>query len=177
MGPSNSVMSPRNMRAQAAFEYLMTYGWVIIIVTIAVLLIYSYVIAPNILPPSVCYFVSGVKCNDVNGVINSTSSLGSIVVSISNLNRYAVAYPHMFANVNGTNTTPSSCSSAFLKPGNTTLCTVNLYVPVSNGTSLAGKLYISVRDCGLLVSFNDTPAGCAAAPEAVFSGDFSLRYG
>jgi len=52
-------------RAQAAMEFLMTYGWAILVVLIVIsALAYSGVLDPSALLPDKCVFASGVICEN-----------------------------------------------------------------------------------------------------------------
>jgi len=55
----------RNRRAQAALEFLMTYGWAILVVLIVIgALAYFGVLNPNILVPEKCTLQTGMSCKD-----------------------------------------------------------------------------------------------------------------
>ena len=52
-------------RAQAAMEFLMTYGWAILVVLVVIsALAYSGVLDPSALLPEKCVFASGIICDD-----------------------------------------------------------------------------------------------------------------
>ncbi len=55
----------RNKKAQAALEFLMTYGWAILVVLIVIgALAYFGVLNPNMLVPEKCTLQTGVACKD-----------------------------------------------------------------------------------------------------------------
>ncbi|HLD02789.1 MAG TPA: hypothetical protein VJC07_03770 [Candidatus Nanoarchaeia archaeon] len=61
-----------NKKAQAALEFLMTYGWAILVVLIAIgALAYFGVLNPGRFLPSTCVLFPGVSCNDFK--VNTTS--------------------------------------------------------------------------------------------------------
>jgi len=58
----------RNKRAQAAMEFLMTYGWAILVVLAAIAaLAYFGVLSPDRFLPEKCTLPSGVACLDFTG--------------------------------------------------------------------------------------------------------------
>jgi hypothetical protein len=69
----------RNKRAQAAMEFLMTYGWAILVVLAAIAaLAYFGVLSPDRFLPEKCTLPSGVACLDFTG------SASSVVLVIQN---------------------------------------------------------------------------------------------
>lgn len=69
-----------NKRAQAAMEFLMTYGWAILVVLAAIAaLAYFGVLSPDRFLPEKCTLPSGVACLDFTG----TSSEVNLVIQNS----------------------------------------------------------------------------------------------
>jgi len=53
----------RQLRGQSAMEYLMTYGWaILVIITVIAVLFYIGVLNPKNLTPTSCTFPSGMSC-------------------------------------------------------------------------------------------------------------------
>ncbi|MEM3827339.1 MAG: hypothetical protein QXR58_01940, partial [Candidatus Micrarchaeaceae archaeon] len=50
---------------QSAMEYLITYGWAVLLIAIIASLLYLYLAVPHIIVSSTCSFVSGAYCNDL----------------------------------------------------------------------------------------------------------------
>jgi hypothetical protein len=70
----------RNKRAQAAMEFLMTYGWAILVVLAAIgALAYFGVLSPDRFLPEKCTLPSGVACLDFTG----TSTVVTLVIQNS----------------------------------------------------------------------------------------------
>ena len=75
-------------RAQAAMEFLMTYGWAILVVLIAIgALAYFGVLNPSRFLPNKCTFSAGVSCGDFllseagnDLVLRLTNNLGETVI-------------------------------------------------------------------------------------------------
>ncbi len=54
-------------KAQVAMEFLMTYGWAILVVLAAIVaLSYSGVLSPDMFVPNKCFLPSGITCLDFN---------------------------------------------------------------------------------------------------------------
>ena len=86
----------KNMKSQAALEFLMTYGWAILVVLVAVgALAYFGVLSPDRYLPSKCTLQAGIACLDFKvqgaggaggvGVVTAriTNSLGYNIDTIS----------------------------------------------------------------------------------------------
>ena len=106
----------RRMRTQAAIEYLTTYGWALLIIAIAAILLYIYVLAPSASAPNTCMFNTGeAYCRDA---IFSSNSVGStVVLIISNQQQYPVASPVFLINVQGTGNVTGTCSPGYVLSG------------------------------------------------------------
>lgn len=64
----------RNRKAQAAMEFLMTYGWAILVVLAAVgALAYFGVLSPDRFLPEKCTLPSGVACLDFTGTASTVT--------------------------------------------------------------------------------------------------------
>ncbi|MEM3030256.1 MAG: hypothetical protein QXH27_00835 [Candidatus Micrarchaeia archaeon] len=65
------------MKAQAAMEYLMSYGWAIVIIVVALaVLVYLGVFSAGGKTPDICSFPPGIQCRsfrlEVDGSLNTT---------------------------------------------------------------------------------------------------------
>ena len=83
-------MKQLNRKAQAATEFIMTYGWAILVVLIAIgALAYFGVLSPAKLLPDKCTATAGFQCTDftfstsLGGRIKLTNGLGSTVNVLS----------------------------------------------------------------------------------------------
>src|SRR3989338_11499823 len=60
-------LEKRKNKSQAAMEFLMSYGWAILIVVVAVVaLSYSGILSPEQFVPSKCILEPGIACSDFN---------------------------------------------------------------------------------------------------------------
>jgi len=68
----------RNKRGQAAMEFLMTYGWAILVVLVAIgALAYFGVLNPGRFLPSSCTITPGISCEDF--VVQEVSASNNII--------------------------------------------------------------------------------------------------
>jgi len=73
-------------KAQAAMEFLMTYGWAILVVLLAIAaLAYFGVLNPGKYLPSSCTLGAGLSCNDFKVVgIDPVTGFGEVTLVITN---------------------------------------------------------------------------------------------
>ena len=84
-----------NKRAQSAMEYLMTYGWAILVVLIALgALFYLGVFSPT--TPATCTTTAPITCTDVQALADGTVTvvLGSVGTSSAVLNDITLVSPN-----------------------------------------------------------------------------------
>ena len=162
-------------RGQSAMEYLITYGWAILLVAIIVSLLYLYVVVPHIIVPSSCSFVSGAYCNDIVLGSNAITHATKIGLFLTNTQPYPIANPVLYANINGANTTQYLCKPSFIFPGGTIICIANITQTTTLGQFLAGTLYLKALYCG----FSAKPASSlnctTTAPTEIYTGKFNAH--
>ena len=74
-------MSITFKKSQAAMEFLMTYGWAILVVLVAIgALAYFGVLSPDRFLPSKCQLPAGISCSDFK--IDAAAVLGAGEISI-----------------------------------------------------------------------------------------------
>lgn len=67
-------------KAQAAVEYLMTYGWALLIILVAIAaLSYFGVFSPGKLLPPQCYITPSIQCNDFRAAKGATQTLDLVL--------------------------------------------------------------------------------------------------
>src|SRR5574337_881936 len=123
--------SRRGNKAQSAMEYLVTYGWAILIIAIVVSLLYLYVIVPSTVVPSSCSFVSGAYCNNIIVGTNLQTHVTKLAVFLTNTQQYPLANPALVVRTGSINSTPYACSPTFVLAGGSVVCTVTLPVQTS----------------------------------------------
>ncbi len=154
-------------RGQAAIEYLITYGWAILIIVAALGMLYFYVGVPMSIQPNTCDFVVGVSCSNYNvAMVSGSKSTANVSLMMENPQYYPIKDPVMTVSISGKNYT-AACSPAFVNPGATFVCASNI---LDNfGSHLKANVYISEYNCGLSKygEFNGT---CADPPMQIYKG-------
>ena len=89
-----------NRKGQAAMEFLMTYGWAILVVLVAIgALAYFGVLSPQKFLPSSCQFQSGLGCDSFKAATNGVrvvlrnglgEDLTSVTIGVTNCGATAV---------------------------------------------------------------------------------------
>ena len=75
----------KSIRGQAAMEFLMTYGWAILVVLIAIgALAYFGVLNPNPFLPDRCNLPSGYNCKDFKVINRAGAGLDEIYITLEN---------------------------------------------------------------------------------------------
>jgi len=135
----NEVKKVNNMRkkGQAAMEFLMTYGWAILVVIAAIAaLAYFGVLDPARLLPERCQFPAGMDCID-KGAIDSVGD--TITIALRNNIGFGVTIQD--AVIAGTGQTCDLSPSVDIGAG---------YIPIANNTVLNNAVYrVRFDTCGM----------------------------
>ena len=135
----------RAFRIQPAIEYLITYGWALLIITLVVVLLYAFVLMPSTSAPMVCMFNSGVSCNDA--ILGSGNTGSSAVMLISNSQPYPIANPLFIINTQGQGNITGTCSPNFVLPGGSMICNASISNPYGQGLYVKSYVYIKANIC------------------------------
>ena len=156
-------------RAQSAIDFLVTYGWALLIVAVVLALLYSYTSLPANIVPGSCNFYSSISCTDI---VFSTNSLTLYLI---NSQTFPISGPALYASINGHNTVTASCVPDFVLPGGLIACAISpLPVSMPFGTLAGGSLYLTGAYCGLATNYVLT-GNCVTAPTITYSGSFSAH--
>ncbi len=146
----------RNNKAQAALEFLMTYGWAILVVLVSIgALAYFGVLSPEKFLPAKCTLQSGITCLDHKATGSGTSvgitvflqnSLGQDIDTVSVKAGGCGNYP-------GTVGSTSTGGSTLANGGQT-----NVFIPCSfavGASKYSGQLNVSYRIIETTISHNN----------------------
>ncbi|MDE1857212.1 MAG: Ig-like domain-containing protein [Candidatus Micrarchaeota archaeon] len=158
-------------RMQSALEYLVSYSWALVIIIVVAVILYSYLSYPKQSTGNFCNFVQGAYCSDVILQSDPATAQVSMAMYMNNAQQYPVANPQVIINVNGTNSTPTSCTPKFVLSGSIMICTMNVPVTLASGSFLSGSAFLVEQNCGLTTNPYNS-ALCASAPKERFSGNF-----
>ncbi|MGC8670035.1 MAG: InlB B-repeat-containing protein [Candidatus Micrarchaeia archaeon] len=162
------------IRAQSGLEYLLTYGWALLIISIVVVLLYLYVMVPSHIIQSYCNFVDGAYCNDMIVGTNLSSHATEVAVFLSNIQKYPIVNPKLNIKIDNVSTGAYNCSPNFVLPGGSIICAVPLSIKTDLGTLVTGSMYLNALYCGLSKNYSINH-NCSSAPEQVYSGYFNAH--
>ena len=134
-------------RSQAALEFLMTYGWAILIVLIAIgALAYCGVLNPVRFMPRMCTFVPGISCDDF---VVRADGTGALVLR----NGFAKALTSVSLTMQSQ---PASCTSqsAYWVPGDLMVCSFT-NLDTGNGESFSDVVMLNYSFFGSILQHSD----------------------
>ena len=140
-----------NRKSQAALEFIMTYGWAILVVLVAIgALAYFGVLNPDRFLPSKCTFQAGIACLDHKAtitslIINIQNSLGRdmTISRLTALQCTEIAAPNQSAILNGQTGTYTFCCGATCVPAS---------LGNADSTKYSGQVNISYTLAGTTIS-------------------------
>jgi len=159
-------------KAQSAMEYLITYGWAILIIAIAATLLFFYVSAPRVLPPSTCSFVTGAYCNSMVFGTNSVTHNTIVAFFITNTKSVPIEDPTLVININKANSTSYVCSPKYVSPGGSIICQTSYLPGITStyGQLYLGSIYLSAQTCA-----GTYPNLCSSTVGQTFSGTYNAH--
>ena len=161
----------RKKYEQVSMEYVLTYGFGIVIIAIALVALYFFVLAPSSIPPNQCAFSSGIKCNDIVIGSNTVETYATIVASLSNSEEYSIEYPVLSVNSSSTGVQSGMCFPSYVRPGGVMICTISIKQILRQGTAIEGNMNISATVCTYVTG----GSGCRGQLRQTFTGTFSTR--
>ena len=134
-------------RSQAAMEFLMTYGWAILVVLVAIgALAYFGVLSPDRFLPSKCTLPSGIAC------VDHKATADNVQVRLQNGLGYDMSAITVTASACGSSSIPST-----LNNGDAATFTMTC-LPALTGAKYTGSLSVAytLSDTGLTHTKNGT---------------------
>ena len=129
-------------KSQAAMEFLMTYGWAILVVLVAIgALAYFGVLSPDKFLPSRCTLPAGIACTDFKVVAGATGTTGTVDIVLRNGLGFDIDTVNVaVSGCTTADTTPASILNGEDEPYQATVCTV------TSGGKFSGALNVSYRN-------------------------------
>ena len=164
------MLKDRNGKLQSAMEYLLTYGWAILILVVIVYLMYYLVILPATITSSHCSVTFGAFCQDI--IMGSNAIYSNMVILFTNTQQYALQAPNIsltsptFGEVTGT------CQPHFVLPGGSIICIMNILKAVRPSSLVSGRLSLNASLC---TNQNPTPDACLPSPPQTYTGYFNAH--
>ncbi len=174
-------MQGKEKLAQSSMEYLVTYGFALIIIAVAAGLLYYFLYIPRTSVPNTCTFNQVVYCDDLSAALfGSATGSGVLYFEATNQGSSALANGIFTLNINGANYTGGTCVgplqlsiSTYTPPGGSMYCGIvlpsnsNLY----QGEFVSGTVYLTVKNCGLSANYLVSSA-CAGGQQTLL-GSYS----
>ena len=101
--------------AQSAVEFLVTYGWAILVIAIIISFLYFFVLAPPNVVPTQCTTSGQLNCQDI--VFGANELLSKTVLFLTNAQLYPIQNPSVSINVSGVGVGSGSCTPNYVLPG------------------------------------------------------------
>lgn len=163
----------RRIRGQSAIEYMVTYGWALLIIAIAFAMLLAFVTLPSRATPNECSFTSTVTCVDF--ILGSSSGrTTTMTINMTNSQQYPLLDPELVVEVNGKNSSLTTCTPTYVQPQKEIYCSVTLPINTSQGTLLSGNLYLNITNCALSSNYisSGLQTDCTGAAEQTIIGHY-----
>ena len=160
-----------NMKGQATIEFMSTYGFMFLILGIAIVAIFVLTTYTNSIQDTTCNTFSNVVCNYVEYYPNTTYGYGVLELAIENGQSTPINITQITSNLTNTNGV-GSCSPSFLYPAQESLCKI-IFSNSNIGSQVNSGVYnISLGYCNSgVMGLNQT--GCIYN-NSIYGGSFSV---
>lgn len=158
--------------AQSSIEYIVIYGWALIILAIVVAILFYSLGIPKTVTPNTCTFSSSLLCSDIVIGANQVTGLTLMTFQIENEQLYPIANPMAVVNINGANTSAVPCSPSLVPAGGAAICSTQTALHSSLGQFVSGGIYVVAGYCGLVADYGVTHV-CSNPPTQTYGGSFS----
>ncbi len=157
------------MKAQAAIDFLTTYGFAILIIAIVLSLILYYMSGVQSSIPSTCTISFGAYCNELLAGTTPSGASG-IAFVFTNEQKYPIANPSIEVNASGYGLSgTASCNTDYVLPGGIIICTFESTQSFRAGSGISGSMILSYVLCP-----NGNAETCTS-PEQEYKGTFNTE--
>jgi hypothetical protein len=160
----------KNKKLQSAIEYLLTYGWAILILVVIVYLMYYLVILPATITSSHCSMTFGVYCQDI--IMGSNAVYSNMVILFTNTQQYALQAPNLSITSPTFGKANSTCEPNFVLPGGSIICIMRIPESIRPASLVSGRLSLNASIC---TNQNPTPNSCLPSPPQTYTGYFNAH--
>ncbi len=166
----DAIRKKPKAKVQAAFEFITSYGWAILILAVILILLYYFIGVPNSAAPNQCSFSFGANCRGL--IVTSYNSLTSLTFVITNSQQSPLLNPTMKVATDSYGNASASCEPAniLVPSGSYVVCKLDLASYVQPGTPLTGTMYLNSTICP-----NGVIANCQPEQVQVYKGTFISR--
>lgn len=164
-----------NKKLQSALELLSTYGFMLSLVAIILLILFSISNPISSVVPNQCN-AYGISCQRIIYAANSVSNTANIILYLNNSESSPESINAANVIING-KAFPGPCLNysrrgTFLQPGKGGTCTVTISPSISIGKRVAGQFNVSAQICNSAVS-SFSESTCSYLP-ITYTGTFVL---
>ncbi len=162
------------MFGQSAIDFLTTYGFVFLIIAIAISVLYIYVTFPKTIVPAQCTFYGGFTC--IDSLYSSLPGGKAQLIVYATDTQPGIINTTSFNAIVGTATSSEGyCLPRYASNGQTMLCVANFTsAAVSMASLYTGTFNISANYCASAVS-NLTSTACPATSNFLFGGSIRIQ--
>lgn len=160
------------VRLQSAIEFLTTYAFAILIITVVISIIITLAYIPRNSIPQSCDFYGGLTCTDVAYFNLSHAGGSSLVISAIDAEPGIMNVSSFNAVVDYRKSFKGSCYPNPVSQGDIIYCTANFTEGTSTGITYSGTFNISAQYCTPGPEEIATANCSALAPASLFSGTF-----
>lgn len=162
-------MTHKIQKAQAAMEFITTYGWAILIIMVVLGFIYYLLSSQSNITPTICNINSNFKCTEV--LIESNSLSSYLLFFLNNNQQYPLMGTTITANISSIGILTAKCLPTFVLPGGDLICSTTTSQTFSNSLSLGGKININSTACTNLTN----PTNCNNGNPINYSGTIDTK--
>ena len=167
----SGIRRRKSQKAQSATEYILTYGWAILVVAIIAVVLYLFVFSPSRLTPSKCTFINGVYCQELVIGSNTVTQSSTAGIFLTNTRPYAISSPSIQLSINNKTLNGGACTPGFALSGGAIICTITIpQTVITNDTVVSGSLYLTAIPCP-----SGNPATCTNGQKETYTGTFTTR--
>ena len=135
----------RQLRLQSAVDYLITYGWAIIVISISIAFIYFYLQGQVLALPSRCSLGTEVICTDL--ALGSNTAFTAMQIVLVNGQQYSVENAIATVDISGYGDYQSSCSPFYVLPGGKVICSVTGLPSMHINSGTSGYILFNESAC------------------------------
>ena len=161
-------------RLQSAIEFLTTYGFMITILTLLVIIIIYVVTPASHIFPSQCNAYGGFVCAEAAYYSNTVTNNANVIIFLSNSGSSPTNIIGINVIING-HTMQGTCSPSFLIPGSNTICTAISATAAPLGSQIAGQFAVAGQSCNSGIS--QFSRGSCSFINAQYAGSFLTYVG
>ncbi|MCL5008691.1 MAG: Ig-like domain-containing protein [Candidatus Marsarchaeota archaeon] len=111
------------LRLQSAVDYLVTYGWALVIITIMIAAIYFLVSGQLMSQPTFCTLSTQARCTNL--AVGANSIVSKFQIVFVNGQEYSITNPSLLFNISSHGNYNPSCSPNYVLPGGIIICSLS----------------------------------------------------